>query len=389
MELKAVEGTNNNPGGNGKLGHNIYHKIIDEVQDYAIITLNTEGTIVNWNLGAEKIKGYHESEIIGKNFRIFYLQEDQNNKLPEKLIKEAADTGRAIHEGWRLRKDGTRFWGSITITALHDDEQNIIGFAKVTRDLSERKLAEDRAKQYAIDLENRNKELEQFVYIASHDLQEPMRKIQTFIQLFEKSTDDPDMAKKYLDKISSSAQRMGTMIKAILNYSRLTSYDEKYIDTDLNEVLEQVKIDFELVLKEKAAEIISDKLPVIQCISIQMNQLFSNLISNSLKFSASPPAIRISSRIISPGEASAFHIPDQKMPFLELKFEDNGIGFDQQYEDQIFTMFKRLHSGQDYPGTGIGLALCNKIMENHRGFIKAFAESGKGATFYVYLPLTQ
>ncbi len=389
MESKTVEDTNNSHGSIGDLGVNIYHKMMEEIQDYAIILLNKEGTIISWNQGAEKIKGYKESEIIGKNFRIFYLRNDQENKLPEKLIKKAVDTGRAMHEGWRVRKDGTRFWGSITITALHDDQREIIGFVKVTRDLSEKKIAEERVKQYAADLEIRNRELEQFVYIASHDLQEPMRKIQTFIQLFEKSAGDPDMAKKYLDKINSSAQRMGTMIRAILNYSRLTSYEEEYAKTDLNEVLEQVKIDLELVLKEKSAEIFSDQLPVIKSISIQMHQLFSNLIGNSLKFSAGTPVIRISSRFLSPGESIAFDIPDQIIPFVELKFEDNGIGFEQQYVNQIFTMFRRLHTGQNYPGTGIGLALCKKIVENHHGFIKASSETENGAIFRVYLPVEQ
>ncbi len=389
MESKTVEETNNTPGASETLGINIYHKMMEEIQDYAIILLNKEGTIISWNLGAEKIKGYKEGEIIGKNFRIFYLQNDQDNKLPEKLIKEAVDSGRATHEGWRVRKDGTRFWGSITITALHDDERQIIGFVKVTRDLSDKKLAEEKVKQYAADLEVRNRELEQFVYIASHDLQEPMRKIQTFIQLYEKSADDPDMAKKYLDKINSSAHRMGSMIKAILNYSRVTSYEEEYVITDLNEVLELVKIDLELVLKEKAAEITSDHLPVIKSISIQMHQLFSNLIGNSLKFSAEAPVIRISSSFLSPGKSIAFDIPDQLVPFVELKFEDNGIGFDDQCVSQIFTMFRRLHTGQNYPGTGIGLALCKKIVENHHGFIKASSEAGNGAIFSVYLPVEQ
>src|SRR5690606_39065495 len=175
-----------------------YHKMIDEVQDYAILLLDCDGFIQNWNKGAEKIKGYSEKEIIGKNFRIFYLEEDRKNNLPETLINQAFETGRAQHEGWRLRKDGSKFWGSIVITALHDDEDNIIGFSKVTRDLTERKLAEDQAKSYAMDIEFRNKQLEEYAYIASHDLQEPLRKIQVFSELLERNIDDADAAKRYL-----------------------------------------------------------------------------------------------------------------------------------------------------------------------------------------------
>jgi PAS domain S-box-containing protein len=232
---------------------NLYNKIMEEVQDYAIILLDEQGTVIDWNLGAKKIKGYRTEEILGKNFSVFYLPEDRQDHLPEKLITEARTNGRASHEGWRQRKDGTRFWGSITITALHDENNSVTGFVKVTRDLSERKLAEDRVKQYAADLEARNRELEQFVYIASHDLQEPMRKIQTFIQMIDRNSGDPAATNKYLDKIDSAAKRMSALISAILNYSRLTNYEENYIKVDLNQVLDQVKTDYDLLLREKAA----------------------------------------------------------------------------------------------------------------------------------------
>lgn len=365
---------------------NLYEKIMEEVQDYAIILLDEQGTVIDWNLGAEKIKGYRPEEILGKNFSVFYLPEDRQDHLPEKLITEARTNGRASHEGWRQRKDGTRFWGNISITALHDENNSVTGFVKVTRDLSERKLAEDRVKQYAADLEARNRELEQFVYIASHDLQEPMRKIQTFVQMIDRNSGDPAATNKYLDKIDAAAKRMSALISAILNYSRLTNYEENYIKVDLNQVLDQVKTDYDLLLREKAAIVESDRLPVIQGLPLQLNQLFSNLMSNSLKFSTIPTHIRISCRLVSPEEIEKGTVNLQHTSFHELKFEDNGIGFDQLYADQIFTMFRRLHSHHDYPGTGIGLALCKKIVENHRGYIFASGQSGKGASFTIYLP---
>src|SRR5450432_1322502 len=156
-----------------------YHKMIEEVEDYAILLLDKEGFIQNWNKGAEKIKGYKEEEIVGQNFRIFYLPHDREKQLPEKLIHEATINGKAIHEGWRLRKDGSQFWGSIVITALHEGNK-IIGFSKVTRDLTEIKVANDRILEYTRDLEFQNKELQQFSYAAAHDLKEPLRKIQFY-----------------------------------------------------------------------------------------------------------------------------------------------------------------------------------------------------------------
>ena len=169
-----------------------YFKMIDEVEDYAILLLSTEGIIENWNNGAEKIKGYKAEEIVGKHFRIFYPAEDRENKLPEKLILQATQKGKASHEGWRVRKDQTKFWGSIVITALHDKQGNVIGFSKVTRDLTQLKLAEDERRRYTQELEiknqeleQKNKELESFTYIASHDLQEPVRKIRIWANRIE------------------------------------------------------------------------------------------------------------------------------------------------------------------------------------------------------------
>jgi len=370
-----------------KLSEERYYKMTEEIEDYAIILLDKDGTILNWNKGAQKIKGYTESEIVGKNFEIFYLEEDRQANLPGKIIGRAGEQGRAMHEGWRKRKDGTRFWGSIVITALHDDKNNVIGFTKVTRDLTERKLAEDSLKQHAFELESKNRQLEQFAYIASHDLQEPLRKIQTFIHVLERRMDNAEARERYFQKINAAAKRMAELIQSVLNYSRLSQSDVVYASTDLNEVLENVKLDYELLIAEKNATIISEKLPTIRGMSLQIGQLFSNLIGNALKFSTERPVITINAEKID-GRLVAQEIPslDALKNYIKLTFSDNGIGFDQQYADKIFTIFQRLNRKEDYAGTGIGLALCKKIVDNHRGYIKAQGKPGQGATFTVYLP---
>ena len=365
-----------------------YYKMTEEVQDYAIILLDRDGTILNWNKGAEKIKGYRESEIIGKNFSVFYLEEDRKRQLPQALIRRAEEEGRAMHEGWRKRKDGSRFWGSIVITALHDDLNNVIGFTKVTRDLTERKMAEDIMRQHAFELETKNKQLEQFAYIASHDLQEPLRKIQTFVQVLERKLDNPEVRERYFHKINSSAKRMGDLIQAVLNYSRLSQDDELRGKADLNDILEHVKSDYELLIEEKQAVIEHDQLPVIRGVSLQLSQLFANLIGNSLKFSDPPARIKISSRILQPKDMQKVNHPlDPTKQYVELIFQDYGIGFEQQYAEKIFTIFQRLNSREAYGGTGIGLALCKRIVENHDGYIHAVSALGSGASFFVYLPL--
>ncbi|HTE34076.1 MAG TPA: PAS domain S-box protein, partial [Chryseolinea sp.] len=368
-----------------KISEQRYHLMISEVQDYAIILLDRDGIVLNWNKGAQHIKQYREDEIVGKHFRIFYLEEDQRNKLPERLIKEAAQRGKATHEGWRQRKDGSHFWGSIVITALHDQSGNFIGFSKVTRDLTERKKSEDQIFQYTQKLELQNKELEQFAYVASHDLQEPLRKIQTFADLVQKNIDNGPMVVKYLDKIDVSSARMSQLVSSLLGYSRLSALEGEKVDVDLNAILCQVETDFELLITEKKATIISDTLPTVRGHAMQLSQLFGNLIGNALKFNHGVPVISITFRLVSKDEAYvAENLTHPK--YIELAFKDNGIGFEQKYAAKIFTIFQRLHDRMTFQGTGIGLALCKKIMENHDGAISCQSEPGNGATFYAYFP---
>jgi PAS domain S-box-containing protein len=364
-----------------------YQKMIAEVQDYAIILLDEGGKILNWNAGAEKIKGYKADEIIGLNFRLFYLPQDQANKLPEKLIETAIRENRALHEGWRVRKDGTMFWGSIVITALHDDNGDVIGFSKVTRDLTERKQTEEQLQEYLRTLEMQNEELAQFAYAASHDLQEPLRKIRTFSDIIQRNMDDSAAAIRYLEKLDKSAQRMSELIASILNYSRLS--EESHEPVDLNDIIRQVKTDLELAIVETSADIQVDELPIVTGNTMQLVQLFSNLINNAIKFCRAKPAITIACTVVHQNDINSGTLTLMAESYYAISVIDNGIGFDQQYSEQIFSVFQRLHSKQDYTGTGIGLAICKRIMEYHNGFILAKGEEGIGSTFTVYFPINQ
>lgn len=246
----------------------------------------------------------------------------------------------------------------------------------------------EQLKKTNAELIKSNRDLEQFAYIASHDLQEPLRKIQTFTNLLESHFNDEAARKKYFDKISSSAHRMSELIRAVLNYSRLTITSEHFEDIDLNAIIEQVKIDFELMIADKHAIVTHDHLPYLQGIPLQISQLFSNLVSNSLKFSKEIPLIHIASRICLGSEILKY-LPaaEPGREYAEIIFRDNGIGFEQKYVDQVFTIFQRLNDRTQYEGTGIGLALCKKIVDNHHGYIFARSEPGIGSEFIVYLPL--
>ena len=374
-----------------------YHKMISEVQDYAIILLSRNGDIEDWNAGAEYIKGYQAEEIIGKNFRVFYTEEDREQKLPDMLLDRAIRKGRAHHEGWRLRKDGTKFWGSVTITALHGTHNNLIGFSKVTRDLTEKKLAEDSLKRKNSELEEMNKELgvinkelASFAYISSHDLQEPLRKIQTFsTRILEVEKDNiSSKGLDYFNRIIAAAARMRLLIEDLLTYSRASNAERVYEPADLNKIIHDVLNDLENIIEEKKAVIECGPLPVLKVIPFQFHQLLFNLLSNALKFTnpGINPYILIRSQVIS-----AERVPDLQKKMAEtyhhISVADNGIGFNPEHSHRMFEVFQRLHAKEQYKGTGIGLAICKKIAENHRGIIRGEGRPGAGSTFHVYVPV--
>ncbi len=374
-----------------------YHRMVSEVEDYVIILLDEEGYIQNWNKGAQQIKGYSADEIIGKHFSIFYSPEDRQKGVPEKILLEAKANGKALHEGWRLRKDGSVFWGSVVMTALHNDDNKVIGFTKVTRDLTDKKMTEERLRATSLKLEEKNKELERmneelssFAYISSHDLQEPLRKIQTFSdRILELEYNNlSEKGRDYFERMQRGAQRMQKLIRDILAYSRTTTSDKKLEETDLNEVIAQSKIELEMQITEKKAVVESAPLPRLKVIPFQIQQLFNNLLGNALKFSKPdvPPHVVISSELV---EAAAIHgnYSSASDQFLRISVSDNGIGFDPMYEKKIFEVFQRLHGRAEYGGTGIGLAICKRIVENHHGILTAESIPNEGATFHIYLPV--
>jgi PAS domain S-box-containing protein len=374
-----------------------YLRMTNEVEDYAIILLSKDGYIENWNKGAEKIKGYTAEEMIGKHFRLFYTHADQQQGLAEKLIEEASLKGKSTYEGLRVRKDGSTFWAYTVITALHDDKNDIIGFSKVTRDLTQRKLAEDRLKMYAEQLEQKNRELERsnselssFSYVASHDLQEPLRKIQAFGNLIQARdvANLSETSKDYFDRMVKAAVRMQNLIDSLLEFSRTTTARKNFEPTDLNELLDEVKKELALPIEEKKAVITSSHLPTVTIIPFQFRQLLSNLISNSLKYSKADitPVIEIQATYVKARDLHEMGALPGK-DYFRFSVADNGIGFEQEYGDKIFELFQRLHGRNEYSGSGIGLAICKKIVENHNGFMRAEGVIGKGATFYFFIPV--
>lgn len=269
------------------------------------------------------------------------------------------------------------------------DQQGSKILLGINFDITDEHLLNIKLKERNNELEKSNKELASFNHVASHDLQEPLRKIQTFISRVSDADKAvmSDSAKEYILKIETSAKRMRVLIDDLLLFSKTNTTKKEFIKCDLNELLENAKSELAVIIDEKKGSIKADKLPQLHVIPYQIEQLFINLIGNSLKYSQPgiTPQISINcEKILSNEYPELIEQPFNK--FYKITFTDNGMGFDPQFKDNIFVLFQRLHSKTDYPGTGIGLAICKKIVENHKGYITADSEPGKGSVFTVFLP---
>ena len=339
-----------------------------------------------------RLLGHSPQEFVPsiEKYLAFIHPEDKEQLI--NIISAAVETKIPIQTTHRvIKKDGQIKYFRITSKLIKWLESNrMIGTAQdVTPDI----IQTETLRKKNLELEHLNKSLEQFASIASHDLQEPLRKIQTFTSLLRQrfTKDIPDGAKELIDKINGSSERMSLLIKDVLNFSRTVHAENLFVKTDLNLILNNILKDFDLIIHDKNASIVKEPLPAIDAIPLQMNQLFYNLISNALKFSRDgiAPVITITTRMLLPEEAEGKTNLNKQLIYVEICVKDNGIGFDQQFAEQIFSIFECLNNRQQYSGTGIGLALCQKIAEHHQGEIHAEAKENDGATFYVLLPLAQ
>jgi len=474
-----------------------YRLLIDGVQDYAIFTLDPHGMVASWNAGAERIKGYRADEIIGKNFSRFYLQSDIDQGKPKAELQIAAASGRSEVEHWRVRKDGSRFWASVVITAARNSSGSLLGFSEISRDISERKETEAKyrglleaapdamvvvnhggevvllnlqaEKQFGYhrdelvgqnvkniipegfeerliadgsrsaaealaqqigtgielhgrrkdgsdfpieimlsplestegtlvtaairditvrkdaethlvktvgELKRSNDDLQQFAYVASHDLQEPLRMVASYTQL---------LAKRYKGRLDSEADefiayavdgsnRMQGLIRDLLAYSRAGTNGKALHEISSEKALKEALSNLQVTIQESGAQVTHDSLPAITSDETQLVQVFQNLVGNAIKYrSAKVPQV---------------HVSSTKNSSKEWVFcvQDNGLGIDPQYFERIFVLFQRLHGRAEFEGTGIGLTICKKIVERLGGRIWVESQPEKGSTFCFALP---
>ena len=365
------------------------YRVFFEKMTEGAVTISQDGIIIYCNLQFASMVQLPLSGVIGLSFETFISPEYQSffHSLFMKCWQEDC-------KGEIVLTGGVPVQLSLTALELEAGRSLSIILTDLTiQKQTQQELEEKNQQLEQINhaLEVSNHDLQQFASIASHDLQEPLRKIQMFSNLLKekKNEDVPFESARYLEKIISSSKRMKILIIDILNYSKLSARTNTFATININELIAEILEDFELLIQEKNAVIHTDHLPVITGNRGQIRQVFQNIISNALKFSKMDPAPVINITYKTLKEKSFDSEEQAGGQFYAFSIKDNGIGFDEQYSNNIFSLFERLHSKDIYEGTGIGLAITKKIIEKHNGLITARSHEGNGAEFIIILPVNK
>jgi PAS domain S-box-containing protein len=347
--------------------------IVNSSED-AIISKNPDGIITTWNHGAEKVLGYSAEEIIGKNISIIVPPNLQNEE--NEILKKNSNGEMVNHfETERMRKDGRIIYVSLTLSPIKDSDGNIIGASKILRDITRRKKAEEQFSENLKQLERSNKELESFSYSVSHDLRTPLRAIHGYARMLEDSYNSilDENGKRILGEVEHNAKKMGMLIDDLLAFSRLGREAVKKSTVNMNELTEAVLLELKQSVPHRAEVKLNNLLPVRADYAL-MEHVMTNLLSNAIKYSSKKekPVIEITSKIEN-GE-------------VVYSIKDNGVGFDMKYAHKLFGVFQRLHTTKEFPGTGVGLAIVQRIIHKHEGKIWVDGKLGEGATFFFSLP---
>ena len=371
---------------------NLLRRIMDAIPDL-IFVKDLKGRYTRDNQAHRRHLGVaEEADITGKanaelhaaDLATRYAVDDTAVLLEGKHIIDHIEPGRTA--------DGRVVWFETTKVPLLDPDGKTVGLVGVSSDITQRREDEEKLKHFATALQKSNEELQSFASVASHDLQEPLRKIQSFGNLLSARHAGQlgEQGMDYLKRMMDAAQRMQTLIQDLLKLSRVTTRAQPFAPCDLAEILRGVLSDLEVKITSSGARVIAAGLGTIEADSTQMRQLFQNLVANALKFQlpGTRPEVMIAARTLENGPGGLPQVP-LGAPLCEVRIQDNGIGFDPQFTDQIFSPFKRLHTRAEFEGSGIGLTVCRKITDRHHGRIVAQSAAGQGATFLVTLPVNQ
>jgi PAS domain S-box-containing protein len=353
--------------------------LVDAIKDYAIIMIDMNGRIVSWNSGAERLAGYTAEEIVGGHFSIFYEEEARLQKYPEWELEIARREGRYEEEGWRVRKDGTRFWAAVTIAAVRDAAGALRGFAKVTRDLTERRQAEDRRERLLAELKEAVRARDEFLQIASHELKTPLTPLQMQLgsvirSLRSMAVQDQRLIKK-IEVATRQTERISSLVENLLDVSRITGgrLALQLEEFDLTEIVGDVAERFQVEAQKAgcALTVVALSPLVGRWDRLRLEQVISNLLSNAIKYGPKRPVE------VDLGERGGM---------IRIAVTDHGIGIDEAARERIFERFERAVSTRHYGGLGLGLFITRQICEAHGGSIAVESRPGNGSTFTVLLP---
>jgi PAS domain S-box-containing protein len=347
-----------------------FRRLVSSVRDYAIFMLDPGGHILSWNTGARHLKGYEPEEIIGKHFSVFYTDEDRARDHPVHELEIAVREGRYEEEGWRVRKDGTRFWASVTITAIRDEEGRLTGFAKVTRDLTERKRDEETLRKAITDLRTANEELDRFASVAAHDMMDPLRTISGFAELLVETDPGLEDGKRFSRHILDSSLRLTAMLQGLLAYARAggAPATESSTAVDLATAVAQVQDDLAMGITDRdvRVEVAVPEGAVVLTDSNDLRVVLQNLVTNAVKFShGDAPVITVAA--------------ERRGGEWSTSVRDNGPGIAPEHQARIFGAFERAGGGG--AGYGLGLAICQRLVERHGGRIRVDSEPERGTRF--------
>jgi PAS domain S-box-containing protein len=358
------------------------YRILVENFSEGAINITEGGLIVYANKYFPEMLGMPYELVVGEN--IFDFIHPESKKAFDSLLASALE-GQSKGEINLLAGEKT-IPVYVSLASLHPKLPTI---GIIVTDLTEKKANEKALEEKNRELERSNIELASFSYAASHDLQEPLRKIRAFISriLQQEDRNLSLKGKDYFSRIAKAAIRMQELIESLLNYSRSSTGETLLVPTDLNELLKETKENIRELIEENNAIIEATALPTVNIMPQQFQQLLTNLISNAIKYKKENlnPIITIKAEKVSASEIKA-ELTSSAKKYWKIMIADNGIGFEPQYSSKIFELFQRLHGRSEYEGTGIGLAICKKIVQNHKGIITAESELGRGATFTIYLP---